>query len=57
MSSIPDVVGFGPKDEESLPRTFHSSDDESILYSIGKTFLSNINEKMLAERILQDLSY
>ena len=56
MSTIPDVVGFGPSDEESLPRTFDNS-DESLVESIARTFLSNISERLLADQLMENIKF
>ena len=47
MSTIPDVVGFGP--EESLPRMFPSQlenriENDGIVVSIFKHFVENVKE-------------
>ncbi len=43
MSTIPDVVGFGP--EESLPRMFPSRNEEDgIVVAIIKHFVENVKE-------------
>ena len=47
MSTIPDVVGFGP--EESLPRMFPSgledvNQDDGIIVTILKHFVENVKE-------------
>ena len=51
MSSIPDVIGFGPEDEEEdEPRMFQEHSDDGILESISKNFIDNINEKIFTMR-------
>ena len=47
MSTIPDVVGFGP--EENLPRMFPSqledrNEDDWIVVAIFKHFVENVKE-------------
>ena len=46
MSTIPDVVGFGP--EESLPRMFQSQledrNEDGIVVAIFKHFVENVKE-------------
>ena len=58
MSSIPDVVGFGPEDEEgSLPRMFQEISDDGIIETISKTFIDNINEKIFTMRWMDSMNF
>ena len=54
MSSIPDVVGG---EEDSLARMFSDDQDDSIIFNIAKTFLSNANELIFSRGLAESLGF
>ena len=49
MSTIPDVIGFGPE-EETSPRMIQES-EEGILEIISKSFAENVEEMLFTARL------
>ena len=51
MSTIPDVIGFGPEtEEETSPRMIQES-EEGILETISKSFAENVEEMLFTARL------
>ena len=50
MSTIPDVIGFGPETEETSPRMIQES-EEGILETISKSFAENVEEMLFTARL------
>ena len=49
MTTIPDVIGFGPE-EETSPRMIQES-EEGILEIISKSFAENVEEMLFTARL------